>query len=263
MQKTFREIDEGLTGYVYLGTIFFLLLALLFIFFLIISVKRRQKMKEEKAQLSIKFQQEMLRTQLEIQEQTLKNISQEIHDNIGQTLSLAKLNLNTIDLQKQNADEKIFNSKELIGKAIQDLRSLSKSLNTDSILSAGLVKGIETEVSIIEHTESYNTEFNVYGDAIRIDPKKELILFRIAQEAINNIIKHSNATGILVNLHFTNEHLTIEVCDNGTGFDLNHGENEGLGLRNMKSRAELIGGTFSIQSSYSGTTIIVTLPIAE
>lgn len=213
----------------------------------------------EKKLITTQFQQELLRTQLEIQEQTLKNISQEIHDNIGQTLSLAKLNLSTVDLQKENAQDKILSSKEMVSKAIHDLRNLSRSLNTDSIQSSGLVKAIETELSIIEHAGLFKTAFSTNGTITRMDPKKELILFRIVQEAINNIIKHSGANRILVHLDFAAEELRIEVNDNGSGFDAAAGSIEGQGLRNMKSRAELIGGSFQIQSGPGGTTITVIL----
>jgi signal transduction histidine kinase len=166
-------------------------------------------------------------------------------------------------LQKENAGDKIVNSKELVSKAIHDLRNLSKSLNTDSILASGLIKGIETELSIIDHSGKFKTELQLHGQATRLDPKKELILFRIVQESLNNIIKHSNANSILVKLDFTNPYLKIEVGDNGKGFDVNPENSGGLGLRNMKNRAELIGGDFYIISNSNGTIITITLPTAE
>jgi signal transduction histidine kinase len=238
-------------------------LVLFIIYFVVLYRKNQLKHLIQQEKLKNEFQKGLLESQLEIREQTLKNVSQEIHDNIGQTLSLAKLNLNTLDLQKQNAQDKILSSKELVSKAIHDLRNLSRSLNTDSILSSGLIKAIETELSIVDHSGDLKTQFETKGQTLRIDSKKELILFRIVQEAINNIIKHSGAGLIKVNLDFTNEHLVIEVNDNGKGFESNSGNGEGIGLRNMKSRAELIGGNFNIQSNSGGTTITVTLPISE
>ena len=245
------------------GTAIVLFLACVLIIYMVVFQKRQNQFIDEKEKLRMNYQQMLMQTQLEIQEQTLKNISQEIHDNIGQTLSLAKLNLNTIDLQKQNAQEKILSSKELVSKAIQDLRNLSRSLNTDSVLSSGLIKAIETELAVISHVGSFKTAFQTKGQTTRIDPKKELILFRIVQEAINNIIKHSTANSILVTLDFTNDQLKIEVSDNGKGFEATTGSAEGQGLRNMKCRAELIGGNFNLTSSPNGTTITVTLPITE
>src|ERR1044071_6906385 len=99
-----------------------LLFIILFTFFLIFFIKDKQKQVIKEQRTRNDYEQAILRTQLEIQEQTLKNISEEIHDNIGQALSLAKLNLNTIlPLAEENLYQKILNSKELISKAIGDL----------------------------------------------------------------------------------------------------------------------------------------------
>ena len=98
---------------------------------------------------------------------------------------------------------------------------------------------------------------------IRLSSKKELILFRIVQEAINNIIKHSHATIVNITLEFSDQDLQIEIKDNGKGFDVSLGNHEGSGLRNMRSRAELIGGTFQMRSSNSGTIVSITTPAHE
>lgn len=259
MEKDQTDIIIIIAG----GAALFLFLSVFIVIFLL-KYWRKQSLHQKKiSEMQYTFQQELLRTQLEIQEQTLKNISQEIHDNIGQTLSLAKLNLNTIDPQKENSvQKKIYNSKELVSKAIHDLRNLSKSLNTDSFLSGGLVKGIETELSMMEKAGIFHTQFNITGTSVHIDAKKELILFRIVQEAINNIIKHSNADEVKVKAIFENNFLKIIIRDNGKGFETAEGS-EGSGLRNMHSRAGLIGGKFDVETNSNGTQISVTVPIAE
>ena len=114
--------------------------------------------KQEKQQLQSQFQQTLLQSQLEIQEQTLQNISQEIHDNIGQVLSLAKLNIGTIDIyQPEKAQVKIHDSYELMGKAIQDLRNLARSMNSSYVMEMGLLRAIEYEVEMINKSGSYPT----------------------------------------------------------------------------------------------------------
>ena len=236
----------------------------LLIFFL--SYKRKFNYLKEKQQLRNDFNQELLRAQLEIQEQTFQNISQEIHDNIGQTLSLAKLNLNTLDI-KDNADceQKILITKELVGKAIIDLRSLSKSMNTDTIVSAGLLKAIEYELGLINKSGSIHAAMETSGTPTRLDARKELILFRIVQESLNNIIKHSGAMNIKVTATFESSHLELLVEDDGKGFDAGIVTNEmesGSGLRNMKSRATIIGGNLEINSN-KGTQIKITIPTNE
>lgn len=214
----------------------------------------------ERKSLQFHFEEQLLHSQIEIQEQTMKNISQEIHDNIGQTLSLAKLNLSTIDVQNlESAVDKIANSKEMVSKAILDLRDLSRSLNTDAFLSAGLVKGIATELAMVEKSGIFHTQLDVNGNQQRMDAKKELIVFRVVQEAINNIIKHSAASMIGVAVAFNDHRLEMKIKDNGKGFT--HSEvTEGSGLRNMKNRIQLIGGELAIASDSNGTVIHVTVP---
>jgi signal transduction histidine kinase len=256
--------SQEITNIIIATSVILLLFGIFIFSIMILYNKRKSDYREGLRTQQEDFQQELLRTQIEIQEQTLKNISQEIHDNIGQSLSLAKLNLNTIDIEKSEvAISKIDSTRDLVGKAIHDLRDLSKSLNTDSILSAGLVKAIELELAMIEKSGAYQTGLTVSGRPVRIDPKKEIILFRIIQEAVNNIIKHAKAGIINVNAAFSEETLVIRVTDDGTGFATGGLSEDGSGLRNMKSRAALIGGNFDIATSTNGTTITVTTPITE
>ncbi|WP_315821285.1 sensor histidine kinase [Paraflavitalea speifideaquila] len=183
---------------------------------------------------------QLLKTQLELQEQTLQQISQEIHDNIGQALTFVKLNINTIDLCKlEETQNKLTESKELISKAIQDLRNVAKSLNTDFINEAGLAACIEYQLHFLEKTGLYTTRFYMSESWCKSEPETELVLFRVVQELLNNIVKHAEAVAIDVKLECEAGKQLITVSDNGKGFMpaaqvLNHGE-KGLGLGNMKN----------------------------
>lgn len=261
-----REIQEGITNYVYIGTFIFLILAFLFILSLIISLQRRRRMIKEKQQLQVSFQQELLRTQLEIQEQTFKNISQEIHDNIGQVLSLAKLNISTMSAENSgNLNEKIVDTKNLLSKAIQDLRDLSRSLNTDYIADRGLLRSVEYELELMKRTGSCETNLVTEGKPYPIDPQKELILFRIFQEGMNNIIKHAKAKTVTVLLDSHPDHFILRLSDDGQGFLLNSIDNKGLtglGIRNMQNRARLIGAHLDVWSEVNnGTVITLNVPV--
>jgi two-component system, NarL family, sensor kinase len=214
-------------------------------------------------------EQELLRTQLEIQEQTFRNISQEIHDNIGQVLTLAKLNLNTITNHSVSEDinNKLTNSKDLITKAIQDLRDLSKSLNTEFISEAGLLKSIEYELELLRRTGSIQIITMQEGEYYALPQQKELILFRIFQEVLNNIMKHSQATEIKVILNFQPHHFSLEILDNGDGFNSDEVEQNGqhgLGIKNMQNRSKIIGANFTINSQPGkGTTVRIDLPVSQ
>lgn len=243
---------------------FFLLLVAVGIIALVMVYRRKQtEYIHEQNRLKAAFEKEILEAQLQMQEQTMRHISQEIHDNIGGTLSLAKLNLNTIPPQLTDATEKINNSKELVTKAISDLRTLSKTLHSEAILSMGLIKSIETELKLVDKTAAFETRLTVHGTPVEIDHQKELILFRTIQESINNAIKHSGATIIEVMLHYTAQKLQITVADNGQGFNKEAVEShpdKGSGLRNMQNRARMIGADVYIDGS-SGTKIQLSLPI--
>jgi two-component system, NarL family, sensor kinase len=244
------------------ATIMFLLLGIFVMAFFLHYKNRRQKYLKEKELLHSQFQQTLLQSQLEIQEQTLKNISQEIHDNVGQVLSLAKLNLAT---SQSLGDEKVTASQQLVSKAIQDLRDLSRSLDTDYVAQMGLLRSVEYELEMIQKTGTLQTKLNVEGSLYKFDRQKELILFRIVQEILHNIIKHAGATTVSVQFMYTNDALKLTVTDDGKGFDLsplNEDNNSafGLGIRNMHNRAKLMGAVFTIHSKTGeGTTATLLL----
>lgn len=209
---------------------------------------------------------QLLKSQLELQEHTLQHISQEIHDNIGQALTFVKLNINTIDLHKlEETQNKLTESKLLITKAIQDLRNLAKTLNTDFITEAGLAASIKYQLHFLEQTGVYTTSFNEADELGNCPPETELILFRVVQELLNNIVKHAEASAIEVCLQTSPLSIRIMVSDNGKGFlpaqlSWKKGE-KGLGLGNMKKRIDIMQGTFNLVSMPGkGTCVTIEVP---
>lgn len=248
-EETLAAMTQASTYLLIAFVCFVILLAYLF-------TARKNKLLREKKIMQTQFEQELLRTQLEIQEQTLKTISQEIHDNVGQVLSLAKLNLGTLP---NSTDPKVQDTKELVSKAIKDLRSLSHSLHSDVIAELGLQQSIANELNIIGNTQVFETELKTTGPVFKIDSQKEMVLFRIVQEALNNCIKYSAAKKITVVLQYQPQLFTLQVQDNGKGFNAH--ENIGIGMKSMLNRAQLIGGTFSLKSTEGqGTVVTVELP---
>lgn len=250
------------------GTIGLLLLVGFVLFFLFLYKRRNYYHIKEKERLQFDYEQTLLQTQLEIQEQTLKNISQEIHDNIGQVLSLAKLNINTMSGAAPHIlESKIADSKHLISKAIQDLRDLAKSLNTDYVIEMGLLRSVEYELELINRTGTCETVFSTTGKPYRLEQQQELILFRIVQEILHNTIKHAKATTVHVQVQFEPELFTLTVSDNGIGFDAGKLEAAGytgfgMGIRNMHNRAKMINTAFNLRSTLGeGVTVTLQLPV--
>jgi len=216
----------------------------------------------EKDQVLSRFQQELLRTQLEIQEQTLKNISKEIHDNIGQVLSLAKLNLNTMDASNNPSTDKISSSKNLVGKAILDLRGLLRSLSSDRIANMGLYHAIEYELEQINKTDLYQTRLEMEGDLPNLDEQKELILFRMVQETLQNITRQGTAKNIHVSLKNSEHDLELLISSDGMSSDtVSPRENNGSGYCKMHKRAKVINVDFTLNRKTQSTEVKLVLPL--
>lgn len=211
----------------------------------------------------MQFEQTLLETRLEIQEQTFRTISQELHDNLGQVLSLAKLQMNTTNFEKpEEAREKVYGAIDLVGSAIQSIRDLAKTMHSESVNRAGLMEALETEVRMLQKTGTMQPVYQVSGTPVPLDDSKSLIIFRIVQEALHNVIKHAKATVVEMNLDFTKDNLKVTIRDNGNGFNGRRSA-DGSGLRNMRDRAKIIGAEFDLQSMEGrGTTITLTIPAA-
>src|SRR5690606_37149424 len=154
------------------------------------------------------FSQKLLRTQLELSEQVMRNISEEIHDNIGQTLTVAKLSLNA--MSDNDYKEHARNAKELITRSLQDLRNLSKALNGDYILREGLQNALAREVDVINASGELNCVFEGEIPANWLTANSEIILFRCVQEALSNALKHASASCIKVVSAMAQDLLTLE-----------------------------------------------------
>lgn len=246
------------------SVVILLLLFCAFIIMIIYKYQQRQVVYfKEMEQLKATYENTLLQSQLEIQEQTFQYIAREIHDNIGQKLTLAKLYLNTLPYEDiARIHMKVGSSLDLISVAISDLSDISRGMSTDVIINNGLVKVIELEVIKLQKTGLYHVMFSVEGTEIFLDTNKEVVLFRIVQEAITNIVKHSRSSEINIHLIYEPGYLTLQVKDNGSGFDITD-KKPGAGLINMSKRARLLNGTASINSSAEGTQIIIKIPANE
>lgn len=246
-------------------TIVIFLLAGFFILALVTYYNQRKKrFILEKQNLQTIFNEQLLQSQLEMQEQTFNTISQEIHDNVGQILSLAKVQVNIMDRSETLDRRMLADVKESISKAMIDLRDIAKSLNSERIKLSSLVEMTNHELQRIERLGIIKTFFYLNGREENIQEQKKLIILRIIQESLQNILKHSKAEKIDVSFYYGSGNFKCEISDNGIGFDQNLiTKKDGLGLRNIISRAALIGGEGHIDSTVNkGTTITINLPYA-
>lgn len=256
--------QEGNEIYVVIiaGTVMLLLLGMFIISFLFFYQRKRNNYIVEQKQLQAAFRQEILKAQVEMQEQTLANVSREIHDNITQVLSFVKL---TLGITSKNLEgdtrSKIDETRELVAQTITDLRDLSKSLSFDHISAMGLSGIIEEEVEKIRKSGLVEVAFSLEGNVYSLGEQHELVLFRIFQEALNNSFKHSGASHMKINLQYQPDLFNLTLEDDGSGFSIQTLDNKGgSGLRNIENRAALIGGTATIESAPGeGCRVAVTL----
>jgi two-component system, NarL family, sensor kinase len=238
--------------------IILLSLGVLFLVMLFYYNNKKGQMSKEKQLMRATFDKQLLESKLEIQEQTFDMISQEIHDNVGQILSLAKVQLGIME-QKQSVDgELLGNVKESISLAMTELRDIAKSLNSERVQTLSLQESISQEIRRINRSGFIKVSSEVQGMEKNIPDQHKLIAFRIVQEGLQNIIKHAGATDVNVTIRYMEDSMLITIFDNGVGFnpETELKKREGLGLQNILRRATLVGGKADIISKPGeGTTL--------
>lgn len=261
MQENISEITLVLIA----GSVIVLLLAVVIIFSLFTNQKRRflhQQQMEEQKKI---FEQEILRTQLEIQTQTFETISRELHDNVSNTLSLALLNLNLVEDSGEDKTERLAETKNLVLEAKRSVKDFSWSIDPENISKAGLIKSIEQLAQRSGKIKQMNITHEITGEEFQLESSKQIIIYRIVQESLSNVLKHTEANEVFLKIEFADPYLKIMIRDNGCGFNVdqifNAPDNRGAGLKNMLTRARMINGELEIKSEPgSGTTIILSYP---
>jgi signal transduction histidine kinase len=221
----------------------------LVILFFIVFQKRKNKLLLDKVKQQQEFNEEIARTQTEIQEETLKHIGWELHDNVGQLLAYASMQMNMLHAKvSDDMKASVTITADVIKESLKEVRSLSKSLNNDVILNIGFEQSIINELNRLKRMKFTSAELHIKGDKRELLNKKhEIVIFRILQEFFSNSVKYSEAKNITITLDYRPDKMIIVAFDDGKGFMTATAE-KGSGLINMKSRAELINSKFDLYS---------------
>lgn len=228
--------------------------------------QRYNFLKREKAQLKkendhIKLQ--AVRQVFQAQEDERDRLAKDLHDDLGGTLSVIRLK--ATDFQKklellQPEERSIYNETiQLISRACEDLREISHSLKPKFFMENGLIGTIRERLSILNRVSAVSFEF-VYQYIGHRDSEIELSIYRVINELINNVVKHSCATQATIQLVETAQDLVITVEDNGIGFR-EFETSKGIGLKNVSSRIQYLGGRYTIDTNPNGTTITIEIPL--
>lgn len=238
-----------------------LLIILLVIFFYFL--KKKNNYLVEKMESELYFQSELIKTRIEIKDQTLSEISKELHDNIGQIVSVGIMQLNIyLDSGKPIQANELNDLKEILAKSLDEIRILSRIINKDNLLQSNFIEAIKQDLERIKKLKNIQYNYNLTGEIPQISQEHDLFIYRIFQEAVHNSLKHSHSDLFEVNINTTDAVFRLKIKDFGIGYDTNQ-INSGLGLNNMKLRAKLIGAILIMESDSSGTTVTLDYPLIK
>ncbi|MBK9257139.1 MAG: histidine kinase [Saprospiraceae bacterium] len=231
--------------------ILLIMVSVIFVLFYFFNQKRiRYILEKQEAERSA--ERELEKARIENQEHLLQNLSWELHDNIGQLISVSKMQLSMMKEPPLPADRKILGDTiEILGKTLDDVRSLSRSLNTESIMSMGLLKATSFETDRLNRLKFVKAQLNIDGTPIRLPEDHEIILFRIIQELISNVIKHAKATDFVLTFRYDKDRLQITCVDNGIGMSSGT-SGYGLGLKNIMSRSSMLHAVTTVENPEGG-----------
>lgn len=237
-------------------------------YFIVKYLLRKKKIAEQEKIIEQQKSENLLKTQemniidamIEGQEKERQLIAQDLHDNLGSMLASLRLNFENLRSQTAQENYPLFEKANgLINDAYQNVRRLAHAKNSGVIADRGLIPALKILAEKTSVPKKFEIEIQSFGMNSRLDLTLEITVFRAIQELVTNCIKHASASKVLISLTQHQNEITIIVEDNGKGFPKNI--TEGMGLSNIRKKIKSYGGTFDIDSSSKGTTIIINIPI--
>jgi signal transduction histidine kinase len=227
------------------GTLLMFLLAGMLLFFVSSYQKRLLRNKADVEKMKVRHQLDLFQSSIDAMEDERRRVSRDLHDEIGAALSVLRLQVGQMNIDKdfnpENTQNLIVGSKQLIDHTIENVRRISNDMLPSGLEEFGLKYAIEMLCDKVESASRLVINLHVSG-LERMDNRLELSLYRILQELLNNTLKHANATEVNIDFVTDSQQLTITYQDNGQGFDLEKLSKRGLGLKNIESRVSMIHG---------------------
>lgn len=251
-----------------IATVGMLVLAGSIVLFVVFYQKKMIQEQVKRQRLEIEHQHRMMQATLESQEAERRKLASELHDSIGGMLSTIRMGVSTLGRLLPGEDS-IDQTKQMLDDTISSVRKISRDLMPSTLEKFGLSQALRDLCDRVQSTSLLPVRFIENDEISSIDKNKELMLFRIVQELLNNAIKHSQATLITLTIADRENKLSICVDDNGIGFNIEEQRNDkttgkGLGLYSIENRAELLGAKLDFEpASPRGSKITLTLPIYD
>lgn len=250
------------------GTLLMLLLVTFLTSFFFAYQKRMFKHQQDMLRAKETYQRELLQSQLEIQNQTLQQIAEELHDHIGQLLTVAFMRLNALEdeVTEPPAQQSVQQTRDIVSTIINDVRTLSKTLDYNTVQRFGLIPSLTLELEHIQRTGRVQTQLFTTGEPYSLGEQTETVLLRMTQESLNNALKHAYARTLTISAEFQPDSFRLTVADDGRGFSVDEVttrtlDQSGSGLSNLHRRAGLLGGSCTvIGRPNEGTQVEIRVP---
>jgi signal transduction histidine kinase len=207
---------------------------------------------------------------LRVQDEERRRIARELHDSLGQYLTAAKINLDVLARVSRDGSSHLHEAQQLIDRAIADTRTLSHLLHPPLLDEAGFVSAAKWYVEGFGRRSSVTTKLEISENVTRLAPQIETALFRVLQEALTNVHRHSGSPSVDVRIAVQGDAVTLSIRDRGKGISPDalrrfreNGTNVGVGLAGIRERIKELGGKLEIESDSSGTSVKVDIPIVR
>jgi signal transduction histidine kinase len=246
----------------------FILLIAVVIFALMVGIisflfhyrKKKIQQLRETEQLTKKHLQELLSKQLEMKQQTMEFIGAEIHDSVGQKLTLASLYTQQLHQRNSHVETgaQLQAISTILNESLAELRNLSKNLIDENRQNFSLEMFLQQECERINHSGLCSAQLSVTSNGHELQPQQKYVLLRIIQEFVQNSLKYSQCQNIRLSTMVTGNVFNLRAVDDGIGFDMRLTENsrKGIGLSNIRRRAESIGALLNLSSTIGSGTIL-------
>ncbi len=231
----------------------------------LLSQTERQEHDNKIKDLLKNHETETLQAMVNGKEEERKHLAKELHNHIGSLLATVKVNLNGLKSTNEDKQQAIV---ELVDQACQDIRNISHELNMGVSEKFGLVPALEELVRHLRKVNEMTVEFSAALDNVYINAQSEILIYRITQELVSNVLKHAQASELSISLtgFEKNNLVNILVEDNGSGFEPDNPDHEdkGIGLDSLEEIVQRLDGVFDIDSrAGQGTTVSIDLPLAK
>src|SRR5918997_5639714 len=265
-----QATNQGISLVLFMGTLGMLVLTIGLILFIIFHQRKVIRYQLRLQQMEQEQQKLLLNASIRLQEEERQRLAADLHDDAGPLLATARLylNENLVNLDKTTQLQSIYNAKQIIDDTIQLIRNISHSLMPPPLKNFGLESAVNDLFQKISGSGSMNASCRFHDYRERLQPDQELIIFRVIQELINNILKHSNSSFIHLTQNLSGSKLYIRMHHDGKGltqadFEKLNKSSGGLGLKNIQSRLKLLQGRIFFEKDMSQTYYKITIEVPK